>query len=86
MLSPIFCVRENIVVLHGQHSLWANVQVGIPRGSILGSLYFLIYINDLSESLNSNAADNTSLFSVAENINSTGSDLNTDLIRVATQK
>ena len=45
---------------------WTSVNV-ILQGSILGSLLCLIYINDLSDNLLSNAklfADNTSLFSV----------------------
>ena len=49
-----------------------NVAAGFPQGSILGPLFFLIYVNDLSDGLISNPqlfADDTSLFSVVQNIN-----------------
>ena len=87
MLSPIFCIRENKrVVLNGQHSSWTNVEVGLHQGSILGPLFFLIYINDLPDGLTASPklfADDTSLFSVIHNINSTANDLNSDLMKVS---
>ena len=64
--------RKQRVVLNGQKSTWVSVEAAIPQGSILGSLLFLIYINDLSENLVSNPklfADDTSLFSVIFNKN-----------------
>ena len=57
--------RKQRVVLNGQYSAWASAKAGVPQGSILGPLFFLIFINDLSDNLVSNPklfADDTSLF------------------------
>ena len=39
MLSPIFCIRENRVVLNGLHLSRTNVEARVPQGSILGPLW-----------------------------------------------
>ena len=62
--------RKQRVVLNGQYSTWTNVEAGVPQGSILGPLLFLVYINDLPENLVPHPklfADDTSLFSVIRN-------------------
>ena len=67
VITNFLCQRKQRVVLNGQHSSWTNIEAGVPQGSILGPLFFLIYINDLSDGLTSNPklfAGDTSLFSV----------------------
>ena len=57
----------------------------MPQGSILGLLFFLIYINDLSDDLVSTIklfADDTSLFSVVHDSNISGNELNNDLQKI----
>ena len=77
--------RKQRVVLNGQSSSWTNVKAGVPQGSILGPLLFLIYINDLADGLSSNTklfADDTSLFSVIHDSVITTLELNSDLSRI----
>ena len=82
LLHDFFSCRKQRVVLNGQYSSWDNVTAGVPQGSILGPLLFLIYINDLPNDLSSNCklfADDTSLFSVVNNIHTSAATLSQDL-------
>ena len=86
ILTDFLKERKQRVVLNGQHSKWSNISAGVPQGSILGPLLFLIYINDLPDNLSSNPklfADDTSFFSVVHNINQFGINLNDDLEKVS---
>ena len=65
ILTDFLSNRKQRVASNGQHSSWADIKAGVPEGSILGPVLFLVYINDLTENLHSNPklfADDTSLF------------------------
>ena len=85
VLEDFLSSRKQRVVLNGQHSSWSDVVAVISQGSILGPLLFLIYIDDLSESLHANPklfADDTSLFSTVHDITETKNELNNDLRKI----
>ena len=74
--------RKQRVVLNGSSSEYFSTGSGVPQGSVLGPLLFLIYINDLEEGIISKIkffADDTMVYSIVQNPLQTAADLNHDL-------
>ena len=63
--------RRQRVVVDGEVSSWKSVLSGVPRGSVLGPILFLVYINDLEEGVTGKIlkfADDTKLFTKTKEI------------------
>ena len=70
ILRSFLSNRSQRVALNGSLSDWLKIEAGVPQGSVLGPLLFLIYINDLSETINSEIrifADDTFIFQCVPN-------------------
>ena len=69
----------------GASSPWTSVKTGVPQGSILGPLLFLLYINDIVEDINSSIrlfADDTSLYVLVDDPIYAAEQLNLDLAKI----
>ena len=51
LIKSFLTNRFQRVFLNGQASEWMPVKAGVSQGSILGPLFFLVYINDLPENI-----------------------------------
>ena len=82
ILDNFLSDRYQRVTLNGKNSSWRKIHAGVPQGSVLGPLLFLIYINDLIVGMKCDArifADDTSIFKIVNDVNDAFSDLNHDL-------
>ena len=74
--------RQQRVGINSSYSEYSEIESGVPQGSVLGPLLFLIYINDLEHNLKSNVkfyADDTMLYSIVTDPVKSAENLNHDL-------
>ena len=64
-ISSFLSNRRQRVILRNGTSKWARVTSGVPQGSILGPVLFLLYVNDLPDTVTATAkmfADDTKVY------------------------
>ena len=81
IIKSVLRNRKQRTLLNGKTSKWGEIEAGVSQGSILGPLFFLVYINYLTDNLSCNVkllADDVSLFTVVHNPNRVALDMNHD--------
>ena len=81
----LFC-RKQRVVIPGGMSGWSYIKAGVPQGSILGPLMFLVYINDIVSEVSANIrlfADDTSLYIIVDHPQRAADILQDDISKIS---
>ena len=52
-LEAFLSHRQQCVKVNGTYSNWTDVKSGVPQGSVLGPILFILYVNDLPDNIES---------------------------------
>jgi hypothetical protein len=78
--------RQQRVIINGSKSEWASIKAGVPQGSVLGPLLFLIFINDITHVIKHCKirlfADDTCLYIEVDEPEQAATSLNADLAEI----
>ena len=77
--------RNQFVSFNGQNSTLLPLLCGVPQGSILGPLLFLIYINDICHATNLNLlsfADDTTIYASGPNVDQLSANVSHELAKL----
>ena len=78
-ISSILLDRRQCVSIKGSSSTWKPVESGVPQGSVLGPILFIMYVNDIPDIVKSHVwifADDTKLFASTDQTNTLQEDSN----------
>ena len=77
--------RQQRVLVRGQSSDWGTIEAGVPQGSVLGPLLFLIYVNDMVKEVSCGVklfADDTLMYITVDNPELTTVELNRNMDKI----
>jgi hypothetical protein len=86
LLTSYLDKRTAVTVVDGIQSKPLPIQAGVPQGSRLGPILFILYMNDITHDLTSLPliyADDTSLVAIGDNTSETAEMLNSDLMKIS---
>ena len=82
----VICTTKDYVKIDSTKSSYKNITCGIPQGSTLGPLLFLLYVNDLPNCVDKlsvrSFADDTNLFYSSDNLKQLESVMNRQLKQI----
>ena len=86
LFSSYLSDRNQVTVVDGSKSTIQSVKAGVPQGSRLGPLLFIIYMNDIVQDIESDIlifADDTTLLASGKTLEQTTQTLNQDLQKIS---